>query len=120
MTHIDQIKALIECGKKATHGTWLKHTKSASRVCSFDGSSILLCSFSGREDVDQAQDNASFVRQAANSRPALEKLLADHERMEKALRGMIELYEADGDYRESDGISVYNKARQALAEEQGE
>lgn len=68
-------------------------------------------------DANQLSD---FVTQSANARPALEKLLADYERMEKALKGMIELYEADGDYRESDGISVYNKARQSLAEDQGE
>lgn len=122
MTHIEQLKALVECGKKAYLGDKVISKYSGNAAALFDEhSDVVHLAILNCLDFDKGQNkvNADFFAQAANSRHALEKVLADYERMRELLIEMNE-YLSRSDIEQIGSKSIFHRQIKALTEEQGE
>lgn len=122
---LEQLKALVECGKNATQG---KIKQNCDEPYIEETSIDILGSSCCSDGYFRHDEDCAFFTNAMNSRPALEKVLADYERMREALknidalvhRSMRENYGQMQFVCGSDAKLIQQVSRQALAEEQGE
>ena len=82
-TDIEQLKELVEAGKRATDGDW-----------NHDGNIIFACDYDRTWEKDilefwtetTYEADCTYIIQSANTRPALERVIKRYEEMERALK----------------------------------
>lgn len=93
MTDLEQLKALVAAGEKATQGE-VQYIQSTGRVllkCRWDSNAKwkrtwrTIASIVGTSIYRNYKNDAKFFTQSANSRQALKRLIERHEAMEKVM-----------------------------------
>lgn len=104
---IEKLKALVATGEKATQGEWEISDIDGRIQCSNRGEEICHPLTAPEKRTIESADNTIFITLSANIHKDLPAIIAKYERMEEALRDIVEQSHEDFETSAS-------KAKQAL------